>query len=563
MYLWKEWREQRAAVLALAIVLPALVLTISASMPRKFLGDATFTAAVVLIALAATLVAIVGELLTADRHVRGPWLERLPGGLPAAFPAKLLVFGLATVAALATGFALGLVGTFLEGREVLARACASILEEEALGGIFGVGLVLACWTFAASAWCTRGMLALCAGAVLAAGLGWPVMMHGALGYQADAWELAAALAVLVGGALVSAWVGFVHGQRLGRGVAARALRGIGTGALCVLPVWGWSLHRTAERERLVLAEADVDGVWVFQDGRKALLAAWMQGEHWEGAYHVVLADLERGTWQRMGGRNSGFTAYWSEEHEPLAEPDLIGVFRDSEWRVLDARDASPRPSAELGDPEDSVTIQDAGHGWYYLEDDLATTVYVDPYHDLALTPAELELSVYAVSIGPDGWLIDTYGSGWFEYLPDSGLRPAPWLSAVYELGPALADGRVLAVADGWSAVLVDPRARSVSHLTIPGTDHVYSIGTSSGRGYFRMGEPLLIDSGDERFLLDAECLELRPLDETYAGELLRALPDGTLLFATDEGIVRRDAASGERTLVFSFANAREVEVLEP
>jgi hypothetical protein len=566
MYLWKEWREQRAAVLALAIVLPALVLTISASMPRKFLGSATFTATIVVTALAATLVAIGGELLTADRRTRGQWLERLPGGLPAAFPAKLLVFGLSTVAALTFGFALGLAGTFLEGRDVLAKACASILASDALGGVVVAGLVLACWTFAASAWCPRGMIALCSGTLLVGVLGFPLWLYQREGYEPERWEPIAAVALLIVAALVSAWAGFVRGNSLGRTWRSSALRACTAGALCAIPLPVWGLHQLRERDELDLATARFADAWIFGNGKKALLEAYGWSDRWRDGHpgYVLLADIERGTWKQIGPRDAWFDLGWRKTpYEPSQDTDrawIDGVGVESPI-AMDAIDGRLLFGDEAVQEGPIRMLSDAGQGWSFTGQH--GRGLIDTHRDTVEYCNELGIAESAdIYIGPHGWLVRE-NDEWFEYSGEAGLQRLAWLSSVVEVGPMLSDGRLLVLSSehcSWAlADLKDGSVVPVHSEALPSTLH-----SSYDGGAFRPGEPLLLsaDTG-ETFILDPDCLELEEADESYAGVVLRALADGSVLFWTDAGIVRRDATTGARTLVFDVASAREEEALEP
>jgi hypothetical protein len=566
MYLWKEWREQRAAVLALAIVLPALVLTISASMPRKFLGSATFTATIVVTALAATLVAIGGELLTADRRTRGQWLERLPGGLPAAFPAKLLVFGLSTVTALTFGFALGLAGTFLEGRDVLAKACASILASDALGGVVVAGLVLACWTFAASAWCPRGMIALCSGALLVGVLGFPLWLYQREDCEPEHWEPIAAVALLIVAALVSAWAGFVRGNSLGRTWWSSALRACTAGAVCAIPLPVWALHQLRERDQLDLATASVFDAWVLGDGTKALLQASNWSERWQSNHptYVLLADMERGTWKRVGPRDAWFDLGWRETpYDPSQDTDrawIDGVGVESPI-AMDATDGRLLFGDEAVQEEPIRMLSSAGQGWSFTGEH--GRGLIDTHRDTVEYCSELGIAESAdIYIGPHGWLVRE-NDEWFEYSGEAGLQPLDWLSSVVEVGPMLSDGRLLVLSfEHGSWALVDLKEGSI--VPVSGDECPSKFRSSYDGGAFRQGEPLLMRSDlGENFILDLDCLELRAADDTHDGRALRALSDGSVLFWTDARIVRRDAATGVRTLVFDLASAREEAALEP
>ncbi|MEQ1894374.1 MAG: hypothetical protein ABL998_17680, partial [Planctomycetota bacterium] len=89
LYLWREWREHRSALLALALVLPLATALLSWPLARGQIADPLFQGAVAAGFALVMLVVVGGELLAAERRgkVHG-WLERLPGGLDGAFRAK-------------------------------------------------------------------------------------------------------------------------------------------------------------------------------------------------------------------------------------------------------------------------------------------------------------------------------------------------------------------------------------------------------------------------------------------------------------------------------------------
>src|SRR5262245_17401313 len=97
LYLWKEWRDQRTAVLALALLLPAAILATAFFVPLRSLRDPLALLCAASAASRLSLLAIGSDLLPGElRRGRVRFLERLPSGLPAAFAAKL-AFLLATV----------------------------------------------------------------------------------------------------------------------------------------------------------------------------------------------------------------------------------------------------------------------------------------------------------------------------------------------------------------------------------------------------------------------------------------------------------------------------------
>lgn len=560
LYLWKEWREQRQAVLALLGMLPVLVLAIAGGWKARQVSHPYFALFCGLLSLATVLLAIGAELLGQDRRAREQWLERLPAGLAGAYPAKLALFALTSTLALGYGLGLASLGAALRGRPALDFLDLAVEAPLIALLALGAAAVLATWTFAASAWCGRGMIALLVGGLVVGGMALVARHFALLGFTPPLREVLAVTVVLALAGLVSARVGFVQGRRLGRGPLATAARGLPAGALCVLPVAGWSLHQLRDRVAFDLAAPDcyVYGAWISGNGRVALLYAVRENERWEDERsHVVRVDFEHRTYRVIGGPG----ARWAQVAEdigqtPLQEPEEIWVEGEelSEPLVLDSLTGELVPGASGESTASMGRFRCAGHGFAISDGDSYVQELVDPYHGLRVRPSELGIEAWwRVRIGPETWLIETWPQ-WLEYSPECAeLASADWMEPAAEAGLMLADGRLLVrLLDEETYALADPEARRLVRLTGGGR----AIGGPSflQEGGLHPGEPAFVHTVQGRHRLDEERLELVPCDDSYAGELLRWLPDGTLFFLTDEGLYRRDP-DGMRTCAFSFADA--------
>lgn len=548
LYLWKEWREQRAALLALTLLLPAVVLAVAFAIPARQVGRPLFCGAAGVMALVATLVVVGGELLSTDRRTAGTWLERLPAGRAGAYPAKLALHLASAGLALPYGIALGVAVAFLRGQG--ERLLADEGNEVAwLALLPFLALALAAWTFAAAAWSPRGMIALGSGALLLGGLALPLWVHERYHYVPADWEGPTAGALVVLAALASSWAGFVRGQRFGRGAGASAPHGLSTGALCLLPLWGWSAYQLEARDAIDLASCEFGRIWATPDGRRVFLEVTPHSERWESRPdRVVVVDLEQGTWRRIGDAGARLGLLFDDPAaNPLAEPDVLCLSSDStsDSLLLDPRSGEPLPG--IGAEVDTWTnLFLAGHGWLVFED--GERVVIDPYRGTETTLAALDLSSRDVWVGPSGWLVRAWPV-WLEGAPETGeLVPAEWMEPVLDLGPMLPDGRILALLDDTTYGLVDPAAHRIEAVAAP-----EFVGyPENGQEYpWRSGDPFLVDANDETLRFDAECLELVPLDASWDGRFLRAFADGSMLFLTDEGLVRREE-DGSRETVFAF-----------
>jgi hypothetical protein len=84
LYVWKEWRDQRAGLARLAAVLVLLALC-ALLLPEPVTGDPLFVSVFACVALAAFALSVGSDLLAGElARDRVRLLERQPGGLAAA-----------------------------------------------------------------------------------------------------------------------------------------------------------------------------------------------------------------------------------------------------------------------------------------------------------------------------------------------------------------------------------------------------------------------------------------------------------------------------------------------
>src|SRR5262245_28027647 len=152
LHVWREWREHRFALLALAAALPVCTSLLSMTLGRGSLGD-LFRLGVTLAFMAVFLVVVGGELLGGERRSGGStWLERQPAGLVTAFRAKLVFFLVSIVGAAAVGWCT----TWLIG--VSRHAPLGRTMDWGTRLCILIAIVWSLWTFAVSAWTLRGGL---------------------------------------------------------------------------------------------------------------------------------------------------------------------------------------------------------------------------------------------------------------------------------------------------------------------------------------------------------------------------------------------------------------------
>jgi hypothetical protein len=69
---------------------------------------------------------------------------------------------------------------------------------------------------------------------------------------------------------------------------------------------------------------------------------------------------------------------------------------------------------------------------------------------------------------------------------------------------------------------------------------------------------VLVDTFEGRLLLNDDGTEFVPAGDSWNGRVLRRFPDGTMILAGREGIVRRDLQSGRREVLVAMGPSSEV-----
>jgi len=294
-HLWKEWRDHRAVVLGIAVAVPLLLALARALLPAK--ADAVLPAIAAVGTLAIVLLAFATDLVPGEtRRGRLEFLARLPGGLGAAFRAKLVFFLLALALAPAYGFVVG--------------ACFAGWPGDGLGVASGYALAVlyaAPWVFAVSCWLPRGALALPATALVLGLLALPLyLLHlGTPDYVPLTIDLIAGGAAVAAGALAVAWVSFTRGYRRGGTFLSAGWRGLAASLVLLAPVYGYAGYRVHEWET-VDPQADafrISGFATGENERFLFVNATMRlRDARQVRPHALLVDVKTGRWTRVGHR---------------------------------------------------------------------------------------------------------------------------------------------------------------------------------------------------------------------------------------------------------------------
>src|SRR5687768_3901534 len=147
-YLWKEWREQRATLAALALLLALGIAAVIGALPRTLANDPLVFQGAVAIAVLAAIMSTGSDLLAREHGGAAlRFLERMPAGLQTAFRAKLVFFFGALAAAAAYGALVALAAAFVRS----GSAPRALLDGSA-PWLIGLLLLVSTWVFAASAW---------------------------------------------------------------------------------------------------------------------------------------------------------------------------------------------------------------------------------------------------------------------------------------------------------------------------------------------------------------------------------------------------------------------------
>jgi hypothetical protein len=282
-HLWKEWREQRWILLAIAAAIPLLTAGGGWALRLGPLDWGRLAPAHLAGSTALVVLALSTELFAAEGRRDGfAFLRRTPGALRVAWGTKTSLYLLACAAVfLWAALVLFQVATWFGGsaaRDEVLLAFADPLVAGLTGMVVGTGL----WILMASTWISRGAAAAGAALLLLAMLGAPVY----LALRAQPAFLPSATTVrwvavgLVALALAASAYGFLRGMRFARHPWSAAWRGLALVLVVAAPAYAYgaqSFHRWLD---LWPQQHDVhvESVWVSHEGRNAYMNVYRPGD---------------------------------------------------------------------------------------------------------------------------------------------------------------------------------------------------------------------------------------------------------------------------------------------
>jgi hypothetical protein len=508
LYLWKEWREQRATLGWLAL---ALFLLAGGGMflaPRAMVTpDPTLVFLSMALCFLAAMLTVGADLLPGE-VVRGKvrFLGRLPSGLGAAFRAKFLLLAAISVAAVFYGALLVIVLFTLRTGAVPERALLGGESWIPCAFLFFLGVAM--WTFAVSAWVPRSTLALPATAILLSLICWPIVLIvvGGDWYRPREWEipdhtLAYFVLCLVAAPFV-AWVSFVRGMRFGRGSRQAAWRGLAVALLFVSPAFGSTAHRyylyctidpTSEDFRIVSCLVSEGGEYAYVRARRGE----DRFEYTPG--HALVVDLATGEWRSEGigywtscmqrAHNFGARAGGRVSHVWFST--WFTPIKEEERRYFDARTslpATPPPGPAdccgFSIPEEVVPLDEiskvdgiVGLGLRVVikgeGDELPVGIY-DPFRKRLFfaedVPEGVDFDGFHTFVRPGHWICRDRDDDSLALVdPETGERSPVLGFDAYMLTPCLADDGRLLDLDGRSLQLVDPETGVTEEWPLPAT----------------------------------------------------------------------------------------------
>jgi hypothetical protein len=559
-HLWREWREHRLALGALAVLLPLALTATAFTLSRGVLRNSLFPTLSSLFAVLAMLLAVGGELLGERRGPGLRWLERLPGGLAAAFRAKLVFFAGALLVSAGYGYCLAAALARLRGvGPLLASENASWFLSDRF--LFLAGAVIALWTFACSAWALRGGLSLLAAGLFVCALGYPYPWLPSEGYLQTDGELRLTEVLLLAGGLLAARAAFVTGSRTGRNRLASTLFGLGIGLPLLAPIWGWALLQLRERSRFDPTAEDfsIEQLLISTNGARVFLTGRNQSKRWtyySMPKHALAIDLQDGRWQGLGEQEASFLAAYPEllDATDLFRPERFILVPEGRPASIefDARTGEQRTHQPDGWPSEEYQL--VGLGGLFAPKGLRELQVYDCSRQRIIERVPVDDIYSDLIVRPGRWLFREHGLGpWFWFDPDDDTRePTGWSedTGVHGLLP---DGRLLllsrdAVDQPLRWFVLDPEAGTQHELQLPATDSDILYGSTR---LFEPGQAVVLDNGSRLFLLDLATLATRPLDVPRQTRFLRTLDDGSaIVLDEDQRFVRLDLASGERRVLF-------------
>jgi hypothetical protein len=489
LYLWKEWRDHRAGVFCLMVVLPLLGVLATCAWDAPTLATALSPGIAAAVGAKIALLHVGADLIPGElRRSRVRFLERLPSGLGRAYWAKLVFFASLTLFAALYAVVIAVALHALVTGKVPEQFLDATSEKYVLPAI-----TCALWVFAVSAWVPHGALALPAALIVIAILCSPAWFFFSppSPLQPTIGELRAFCVLSAVGAGVTAWFSFVRGYRFGANPARAACIGAVTAVLCLSPAWawcGWRWHAAHTLDphgaRFYISHASLSesGSIVWLEATNNSRNGVRDGQHYQG----VRLDVRTGEWKIVGngmwrGEYVDPTGFPLPRVRNMILPSLDGsgplaideTGRSAPASLLATPDPTLPTPAELGLGEESRVLGWNGLGYVCFATRAGRELrFYDPFRGLMFDPARLypgNVERPRSVIRPGRWLIVRKRDPMPELFDPETLESAPVIGWTPNdrLGPVLADGRFV-VADPIGFCLYSPESGARERLTLRG-----------------------------------------------------------------------------------------------
>ncbi|HEX5137932.1 MAG TPA: hypothetical protein VFY93_13225 [Planctomycetota bacterium] len=320
--LWKEWRDHRAVLLGMVLIVPLLLALLALALPRKMFDHPGFADNTAVACLAILVISLATDLVPGEaRRGHRVFLERLPGGLRAPFLAKLVLFVASALVFTAFGYA--------SGAETCYLVCGAVPSLFSAGPTTWILALAALWTFALSCALPRGALSLPAAGALALVVGLPILVCREIEPTTGVPSLFTSwsVALWAAGAVVAAWLAIRRTALLRAGGACLAV-----GAVCAVPFWADAVHY------VTCPEPRIWEGWLGEGGRYAFVECMRQvppGTQGRARpLPPLVVDLRDGTSREL----SADRAYWLHG---LSREGFPQRFISLGSQMFDARTAEP------------------------------------------------------------------------------------------------------------------------------------------------------------------------------------------------------------------------------
>jgi hypothetical protein len=345
-YLWKEWREQRALLGALALGLAVAVGIIGAVLDEATLSSSFTYDWVVSICFGAALVTVGSDLFGRERQrSQLGFVERLPAGLAAAFRAKLAFFVLLLLAATAYGLLLAAIVSFGFTGELPAPVFNAARIPFGL-----LALLAALWVFAVSTWVPTSVMTLPVAAILVALCllpGW-LLVRGVTHPIPHGDAFLPILAAAAFGALVCARISFVNAAARSRPRRVAVWCGLGLAVLSFAPYTAWARAELVEWENwpFVIHSALVGEGAEFAFVTLERKDPQARGRNESRSYSTLVLDLDSGDWRMESKAEPAMFSYMYLSDplngDPAERPiALYGADGELSGRVYDVSTGLP------------------------------------------------------------------------------------------------------------------------------------------------------------------------------------------------------------------------------